>query len=290
LDFGKINSSSNVEISVKVTDSRGNSTTATKTVTVLAWKEPTFTVKLERLNNYEDKTYLTVKANISSVNKMNSMAIAYWLKESGGEYGDITFMANNITVPLQCDKNKAYVFKVQVSDAFSSVSNEYPLAKGVFPLFIDTEKNAIGINEFPVEGEALRVAGGIAHFDEGIKINGQNQDYIVEQGTSGIWTYEKWASGKAVCWGGKDVGSVDISTPWGYLYESSGVYVEDYPTGLFVDIPHCYTEVIAPNNGLMKEIYGNLSKVQTPWILLVRPTPMSVADCKIYFYAIGKWK
>lgn len=26
-------------------------------------------------------------------------------------------------------------------------------------------------------------------------------DYIVEQGTSGIWTYEKWNSGKAVCWG-----------------------------------------------------------------------------------------
>ena len=26
-------------------------------------------------------------------------------------------------------------------------------------------------------------------------------DYIVEQGTSGRWTYEKWNSGKAVCWG-----------------------------------------------------------------------------------------
>ena len=26
-------------------------------------------------------------------------------------------------------------------------------------------------------------------------------DYIVEQGTSGIWTYEKWNSGKAACWG-----------------------------------------------------------------------------------------
>ena len=26
-------------------------------------------------------------------------------------------------------------------------------------------------------------------------------DYIVEQGTSRRWTYEKWNSGKAVCWG-----------------------------------------------------------------------------------------
>ncbi len=26
-------------------------------------------------------------------------------------------------------------------------------------------------------------------------------DYVVESGISGIWSYEKWASGKAVCWG-----------------------------------------------------------------------------------------
>ena len=26
-------------------------------------------------------------------------------------------------------------------------------------------------------------------------------DYVVEQGTSGIWTYRKWNSGVAECWG-----------------------------------------------------------------------------------------
>lgn len=26
-------------------------------------------------------------------------------------------------------------------------------------------------------------------------------DYVVDTGESGIWTYEKWASGKAICWG-----------------------------------------------------------------------------------------
>jgi hypothetical protein len=32
-------------------------------------------------------------------------------------------------------------------------------------------------------------------------LNKENNDYIVEQGTSGIWTYRKWASGIAECWG-----------------------------------------------------------------------------------------
>lgn len=30
-------------------------------------------------------------------------------------------------------------------------------------------------------------------------------DYIVEQGTSGIWTYRKWNSGKVECWGRSQV-------------------------------------------------------------------------------------
>lgn len=28
-----------------------------------------------------------------------------------------------------------------------------------------------------------------------------NADFVVEQGTSGIWTYRKWNSGIAECWG-----------------------------------------------------------------------------------------
>ena len=28
-----------------------------------------------------------------------------------------------------------------------------------------------------------------------------HQDYVVQQGTSGIWTYRKWNSGIAECWG-----------------------------------------------------------------------------------------
>lgn len=288
LDFGKINSSSNVEISVKVTDSRGNTTTAKKTVTVLAWAEPTFNVKLERENNYEDTTFLTVNANISSVNEKNSMAIAYWLKESGGEYGDITFMANNITVPLQCDKNKAYVFKVQVSDAFSSVSNEYPLPKGVFPLFIDTEKNAIGINEFPAEGEALRVAGGIAHFEEGVKIGDSVIDYTVERDTDDIWTYEKWASGKAVCWGKRTISNIKIEQAWGSLYKSNSLFAEEYPKNLFIDIPHIFIEV--DGDGDITHFSGGGQSVATPLIYFSSPVIVSNTSATVHFYAIGKWK
>lgn len=57
-------------------------------------------------------------------------------------------------------------------------------------------------------------------------------DYIVEQGTSGIWTYRKWASGIAECWGKTEVES--------YTYAANGgskAVVEYVPSGLFISNP-----------------------------------------------------
>ena len=75
IDFGTINSASNLTLTATVTDSRGNTATATKTITMLAYSTPNAIVTLKRLNNYEDETYLTVDGSVSSVNGKNTMAI-----------------------------------------------------------------------------------------------------------------------------------------------------------------------------------------------------------------------
>lgn len=203
IDFGTISSSQNVTLGITAKDSRGNTTTVKKEITVAAWSKPIFTASLERLNNYEDTTYLTVDASISSVNSKNSMVISYAYKEVGGSYGSSVEIANKTQNIVECDKNKAYVFSITVTDAFGGrTTNEFPLAKGKFPLFIDTQKNAVGINDFPAEDEALRVKDGVGNFIDGIKINGTLiADFPVEIGSSGIWTYKKWNSGEVELWG-----------------------------------------------------------------------------------------
>ena len=176
LDFGAVNTSQNTKITVVVTDSRGYTTTVTKDMTVLAYATPTFAVELNRLNNYEDETYLTVNASIASVNGKNTVAISYKKKQSGGAYGTDTTLSNRAKHTTSCDKNYAFVFSVTVADRFESVTLEYVLPKGRFPLFIDTEKNAVGINGFPATGESLRVAGGVALFEDGIVlVSGSNK-------------------------------------------------------------------------------------------------------------------
>lgn len=160
VDFGKINSASNLTLTMTVTDSRGLTSSATKTITMLAHSNPTAIVTLNRLNNYEDESYLTVDSSISSVNSKNTMAIKYRYKVSGGSYGSYTTISDNVKQTLTLDKNNAYIFNVVITDAFGSTYNkEHVLEKGVFPLFIDTEKNSVGINCFPKEEKSFEVNG-----------------------------------------------------------------------------------------------------------------------------------
>ena len=161
--LGVINSSSNVSLKLTAVDSRGLSASKTITVTMVAYNDPTASVTLQRLNNYEDETYLTVDGSVSNVNSKNTMAIKYRYKQSGGSYGSYVNINDNQKYTLSFDKNNAYIFNIVVTDALGSTFNkEFVLEKGVFPLFIDTGKNSVGINKFPIYDKSIEATGMIS--------------------------------------------------------------------------------------------------------------------------------
>lgn len=159
-NLGSINSNTNVNLKLTVTDTRGLTASKTITVTILSHGAPNAVVTLERLNNYEDETYLTVDGSVSSVNGKNTMAIKYRYKVSGGSYGSFVTIGDRAKQTLSLDKNNVYIFNVVVADAFGSTYDaEHTLGKGVFPLFIDTEKSSVGVNCFPCNEDSLEVNG-----------------------------------------------------------------------------------------------------------------------------------
>ena len=159
-DVCTVDSARDVALKLTAYDSRGLSASKSITVNMVAYDTPKATVELKRLNNYEDETYLTVDGSVSSVEGKNTMSIKYRCKISGGAYGSFVGIADRAKQTLSLDKNNSYIFNVVVTDIFGETfDNEFVLNKGVFPLFIDTEKNSVGINCFPKYEKSLEING-----------------------------------------------------------------------------------------------------------------------------------
>lgn len=120
-----------------------------------------------------------------------------------------------------------------------------------------------------------------------------NADYVVEQGTSGIWTYRKWNSGMAECWGSITWTITNWST-WGSLYYSTYSGATSYPTGLFTSTPLLTTQsnISANDSWLGARGGGDGNTKDHPNIfMLVRPTAGSTSvTADVYAHAIGRWK
>ena len=119
-------------------------------------------------------------------------------------------------------------------------------------------------------------------------------DYIVEQGTSGIWTYRKWNSGIAECWGTNQA-TGSITAAWGNVYETSGDLFPgvDYPFE-FIEVPICMaTPANCGSNqffiGMVPE--GGGTTTHTPVFDGLRGTAgTSNVIFSISYHAIGRWK
>lgn len=116
-------------------------------------------------------------------------------------------------------------------------------------------------------------------------------DYIVEQGTSGIWTYEKWASGKAKCWG-----SFDYTTPswsaWGSGYFTGNTPSKPYPF-TFTRIDNVIPSINeTPHVDTSIGIAGGQGTLSTsPTYYLIRPVSLAgTSTIPIGIYVVGRWK
>lgn len=157
-----INSSTDVDLKLTVTDSRGLSSSKTIKVKMLEYISPSALVTLNRKNNYENETYLTVDGSIASVNSKNKMTIQYRYAVVGGNYNSFTTITDNAKQTLSLPKANVYNFNVVVTDSFGGKFDKvYVLNKGVFPFFIDTVKNSAGVNCFPIRKESFEIDGTI---------------------------------------------------------------------------------------------------------------------------------
>jgi len=151
-------------LSVKATDSRGNFTSVSKSVTVLAYADPVVNATAERLNNFESTTTLAISGSFSPLqvsgtakNTIQSVQYRYkasttstwgsWTTAGGLSVNtNGTYTVSNITLNL--NNQNAYDFEVKTTDKVGSKTVSLSVSQGQPQFFVGTD-GRVGIGGLP---------------------------------------------------------------------------------------------------------------------------------------------
>ena len=113
-------------------------------------------------------------------------------------------------------------------------------------------------------------------------------DYVVEQGVSGMWTYIKWNSGRLECHGNY-VANIAINTSSGSYggYRSANIAVTNFPVA-FVSTPTVLATAQGPGGWWVNNV-GD-SNTTRPAFYLSCGASMASSSRRIAISAYGKWK
>lgn len=301
ISVGKITKSGSVTVTLTVTDSRGYTASVSKTITVIPYSKPKISsVTLRRTNDIEAEMQLKFNGSISAVTvdgtqKNSVVYVRYrYKKTSETSYSSYTsivsattrsgtsFSYSNLEL-CNLDANASYDFHLQIQDKLYSLSSldlYFVVPQGT-PL-VALRKKKVGINT-PDPQATLDVAGDM-------RVDGSPlADFVIQQGTSGVWTYRKWKSGTAECWCQYSF-TTAISTAWGVLFESGAITLPNFPF-TFAEIPQVH--ISTGNSGYAMFVeQGSASSWATTTspgkMFAVRPNTAPSATYKVSIYVIGK--
>ena len=119
----------------------------------------------------------------------------------------------------------------------------------------------------------------------------QEVDYVIEMGSDGIWSYRKWKSGIAECWG-----SLDLTTAIQTKLDSAALYYNDstmkkvdYPVK-FKETPTEIANLQSPAGIVWLAGKSKNSKSSSAVYSLISPDKLSNSTYSIAFTVKGYWQ
>lgn len=281
---GTFNAIENANFVFSATDSRGYNTQKIITKTLVEY------IKLTCNQNIKPtvgKVTINISGNYFNGNfgaVANTLTVQYRYKAQNSTYSDwiaaaVTKKGNTYTATASLsdlDYRTTYVFQSRAIDKIntSGINSEEKIIR-VQPVF------DWGANDFNINGD--------------LKIhNVAVADYVVEQGTRGMWTYRKWNSGNAECWGSKTI-TVNVNEPWGPLFTSGGIAATNVTFPFtFVEVPTVNVNLSGTSSSGFIMVTGNISKpattTETGIFEICRGAYGAGMNYKFNYSIKGKWK
>ena len=179
INFGSIDINSDMTLTgvIKVTDSRGFTSSKNVSIIYKAYNSPAIKkAEIKRQNGYSETTTIKISSTYTDIEDVTNLEIKYRYKnKTDTSWSSYTTIQNNTeyTIDFIFLKDNIYDFDISVTDGLKTVEYYYILNKAVFPLFIDTLNNSVGVNCLPSE-KALEIDGDMA-------VTG---DYYLNDGTT----------------------------------------------------------------------------------------------------------
>lgn len=291
-------------IEYSATDSRGYTTTRTTTLPMVDYVNLTCNQRItwELVGDTGAKATLNIYGDYFNGNfgaEDNFLDVAYRWGEADGEWSDWQFGLEDITTISgnyysitktfpNLEYNKYYKFQCMATDWLNDQVMTKEYIATMMPVF-DWSSTDFRFNVPVVINGDLAVSGTITQDNPVAVIDDPAADYVETIGTSGIWTYRKWHSGIAECWGTVAPTSHNITNAWGALFtKDNAIPRQNYPFTFTEDpvvsmtlhnpVGNCWAYTGTP---------GGVS--QSPAFGLARGTSGS-ATVGARITAIGRWK
>lgn len=278
-----INSGQDVTATFTLTDSRGFTASKDVTVKMLALNNPSAIITVQRANNFYSETSINCDAEYSDIGGKNTITITYKARVQGTDPYTVTgSLQDNVPSTVTLDNQYSWELVVTLTDYFGMTTSYTAIvSRGMPIIYFDRINESVGINCFPKHQNTLEIDGDI-YINSALL-----QDFVVEQGSSGIWIYRKWNSGIAECWGYVTGERISMTTHYGALYYGA-LITQAFPSGLFVSAPPM-VQVQAYDNG-----NGTYASIQTWTKDNVTYYPYTTASATyitgFIFNAKGRWK
>lgn len=320
---GYLTASGSLTVTASATDSRGRTKTVTQTVTVTPYVSPTISalaVVRCKANGTEDPTGAYAKATfsgaITALGGKNTATYRVETRETGTETWSTVATAaagqyspTDVSVVFAAAANKKYDVRMVAVDAFESLASSNRFLPAAYTsMHIADSMGSVGIGRLCDKEDTFQV-GLAASFDEPVELGkGLAQplpvesggtgvatlaellaalgvkDYIIEQGISGNWTYQKYASGYADLWWRGTV------TPTSYTAVGSMVYTNI----ISLSMPFGVT-----GNVVVTGSVQNLHMIcNTDWsysgktvsFRMLRAASMTLGNQTVSLRVVGKWQ
>ena len=285
--------------SVKVTDTRGRTATATRSVTIYGYYAPTVSASAYRCNSDGTKSNngacVAVKfswdiSNLGNTNKnAKQYSVQYKLKSNTSYTTSVSYKtlsayngSMTVVLPNTFSTTSSYDIQVLIKDSYSTTTSSALRISTINALF-NIEQGGIGIGKIHEQG-TLDIGGDV--YIDGL-LAWTNKECTVS--SSNICTTYRFQNGMQVSIV-KVFGTWSVTTAWGNIYSSPYISGQSFNVA-FLEPPKVMINAYNDNNSAIMICQCSApTTTATGATYLWKPVSQSGVKTWIEYIAIGRWK